>query len=90
MYQQIKEKTMTIKEKILRILVEADLYKVGEGDTIASEVDSCTYRITKSINGWWDLERVSKKTGKVLGEKTAYGDIAKLCRKVLANERLTW
>lgn len=81
---------MTIKEKILRILVEADLYKVGEGDTIASDVDTCSYRITKSINGWWDLERVSIKTGKTLGETASYDSISRLCRRILANERLTW
>ena len=81
---------MTIKEKILRILVEADLYKIGEGDTIASDVDTCSYRITKSINGWWDLERVSIKTGKTLGETTSYDSISRLCRRILTNERLTW
>ena len=80
---------MTIKEKILRILVEADLYKAGEGDTIASDVDTCSYRITKSVDGW-DLERVSIKTGKTLGETTSYRDISRLCRRILANERLTW
>lgn len=80
---------MTIKEKILRILVEADLYKVGEGDTIASDVNTCSYRITKSIDGW-NLERVSIKTGKTIGETTSYRDISRLCRKILGNERLTW
>lgn len=73
---------MYIKEKLLRILVEADLYKVGESDEIAGSNE--TYRIIKSSYGWWDLEIVKKNTV----YKTCYMSLPKLARTIFEREKI--
>lgn len=75
---------MDIKEKLLRILVEADLYKVGESDEIVGS--NVTYRIIKSSHCWWDLEIVKKNTV----DKTCYMSLPKLARTIFEREKIKW
>lgn len=75
---------MELKEKILRILIEEDLYKVGESDTIKGKY--YTFKITKGEYGWWDLEIICD----IVESKISFDRVSKLARKILALEKLTW
>ena len=77
---------MEIKDKLLRIAVEADLYKIGESDTITT--DTSIYRISKSINGWWDLSKTTKASGHTT-EISFYG-LARLFRHLLNAENIKY
>lgn len=74
-------------EKLSRILIEQDLYKNGEGDTLRSpRRDDLFYRITYT-DGWWDLEKI--KDGKCF-EKTSFDKASRLVRKLLNEEKIEY
>ena len=76
-----------IKDKLFRILAEADLYKQGESDTINSvKYSGIKYKITFS-DGWWDLEKYSENK---CVAKIAFLQLSKLVRTVLSNENIKY
>lgn len=79
-----------IKDKLFRILVEANLYKFGESDTFTG--DRYTYKVEKSINNWWDLELYKGEKPKTenLISRISFDCLAKLVRKVCLYEGINY
>ena len=76
---------MAMKDKLFRIMAEADLYKVDESDTLQGKMYK--YKVTRSLCAWWDLEITLE--GKVI-EFTSFASLPKLIRTILRKENIDY
>ena len=78
---------LPLAEKLARILIEEDLYKNGEGDTLRSvRYDDIFYKITYS-DGWWDLEKYQENR---CYSKEAFQKLSRLVRHILTIEKIDY
>ena len=80
---------VNLKERALRVLIEQDLYKVGESDTFILEERHEEYTVLRTETGWvWRLQR-NTSTHPVVSTHS-YPDACKLFRAMFTFLKMEW
>lgn len=74
---------MSIKDQLFRIAAEEHLWKSGESDTIVGNAHS--YKLMKSINGWWDLDILGRHT-----ERICCGSLSRAISRICKMENIEY
>ena len=78
---------MTTKERVLRILLEQDLWSVGEGDTFVCEETKQTFSVFRTSEGWEWRIRVNPEGGQVVHK---YASASRLFRSMFRYLQWEW
>lgn len=80
---------VTLKDRALRVLIEQDLYKVGESDTFILEERHEGHKVLRTETGWvWRLQR-NTSTHPVVATHS-YPDASKLFRAMFTYLKMEW